>query len=589
MNSLRRMLRFFIPYRLQAISAMLLLLAVVVADLLVPRLTQRIIDQGIARQDLGMILRTSLLMLGVALLSALFAVGNTLLAVRVAMGVSTDIRSALVCKVQTFSFGNLDRLQTGQLLVRATSDVSQVQTVAQLSLRMMTRAPLWVLGSVIMLVATSRQLALLMLGLLPVIGLVVGVFLIRVRPLFVAVQKRLDRLNQVLQENLAGVRVVKAFVRVEHENRRFDEANRGLTTDTVKVMQWIAILVPTMTVFVDLAIVGVVWLGGKSAVAGDFTLGEIVASVNYMTFSLFPLMMLAGLISPIAAADASAGRIWEVLDAAPEVEDLAETQPVGHAEQETAAPVGARVAFEGVCFSYNGDCSEPVLQNIDLVAEPGQTVAILGATGSGKSSLVHLIPRFYDVDRGRVTLDGVDVRDIPLGDLRAQVSMALQETVLFAGSIGENIRYGRPEATEEEIVSAAMAAQAHDFIMASAQGYNSPVGQRGVGLSGGQRQRIAIARAILVQPRVLILDDSTSAVDVETEARIQSALEKAMEGRTCFIVAQRISTVLDADKIVVLDQGWIVAQGTHAELLRDSPIYREIYESQLGDGAGANG
>jgi ATP-binding cassette subfamily B multidrug efflux pump len=583
------MLRFMAPYRAKALLSMLLLAGVVAADLLVPRLTQRIIDEGIARQDMGMILRTSLLMLGAALLSALLAIGNTVVAVRVAMGVSTDIRSALVRKIQSFSFGNLDRLQTGRLLVRATSDVMQVQTMAQLSLRMMTRAPLWVMGSVIMLIATSRQLALLMLALLPVIGAVIAVFLTRVSPLFVAVQARLDRLNQVLQENLAGVRVVKAFVRVEHENRRFDGANRDLMVDTIRVMQWIAMLVPTMTVFVDLAIVGVIWLGGRSAIAGDFTLGEIVASVNYMTFSLFPLMMLAGLIAPVAAADASAGRIWEVLDAAPDVQDQATTCPPSTGAPASADAVGARVAFEGVCFGYDGDCSEPVLQDIDLEARPGQTVAILGATGSGKSSLVHLIPRFYDVDKGRVTLDGVDVRDIPLADLRAQVGTALQEAVLFAGSIRDNIRYGRPDATEEEVVAAAMAAQAHDFIMTSPDGYDTAVGQRGVNLSGGQRQRIAIARAILVQPRVLILDDSTSAVDVETEAKIQDALERAMGGRTRFVVAQRISTVLNADKIVVLDQGRIAAQGTHAELMAVSAIYREIYESQLGDGAGGNG
>ncbi len=611
MKSLRRMFRFVKPYQKNAILAMVLLLGVVAADLLIPRLTQRVIDEGIARQDLGMIVSTALLMLGAAALSALFSIGNTLLSVRVAMSVGTDLRSAIVRKVQTFSFGNLDRVQTGQLLVRTTSDVNQVQVIVLMSLRMLTRAPLWMIGSVVMLITTSPQLALLMLALLPVILVMIGFFLVKARPLFLSVQEKLDRLNQVMQENLAGVRVVKAFVRVEHENRRFDQANRDLMAENIRVMQLVAMLIPTMLALVNMAVVGVIWLGGNSAIAGDFTVGEIVASINYMAFSLFPMMMLGSMVGPISAADASAGRIWEVLDSAADVQERPQTQAL--------LDVAGRVVFEDVTFSYNGsnDFSrsdgaratevattpdEPVLKNISLVAEPGQTVAILGATGSGKSSLVHLLPRFYDVEAGRVTLDGVDVRDLPLETLRAQVGIVLQETVLFSGTIRDNIRYGRPEATEEEVFAAAKAAQAHEFIMSFPNGYDTEVGQRGVNLSGGQKQRIAIARALLVQPKILILDDSTSAVDVETEARIQAALEELMADRTSpsallrtspsaplrtsFIIAQRISTVLNADKIVVLDRGQIAAMGTHTELMASSPIYREIYESQLGnDGA----
>ncbi len=576
MSNLRRLLKFVGPYKRRAILSMALLLGVVVADLLIPRLTQQAIDEGVAKQDMGMILTTSLLMLGAAVLSALFSVGNTVLSVRVAMGVSADLRSALVRKIQTFSFGNLDHIQTGQLLVRTTSDVNQVQLIVQMSLRLLTRAPLWMIGSVVMLTATSRQLALLMLALLPLAGGIIWFFLTKGRPLFLSVQKKLDTLNQVLQENLAGVRVVKAFVRDEHENARFDRANRDLTAENVKVMQLIATLIPTMLFLVNLGVVGVVWFGGKSAILGDFTVGQIMASINYMAFSLFPLMMLAGMIGPISAADASAERIWEVLDSTAEVQDRPEAQSLPH--------VTGRVAFEEVCFSYNQGCDEPVLKDVNLVAEPGQTVAILGATGSGKSSLIHLIPRFYDADGGSVTLDGVDVRDIPLDELRAQVGIALQEAVLFSGTVRGNISYGRPDATEEEVIAAAKAAQAHDFITAFPDGYDTAVGQRGVNLSGGQKQRIAIARALLVQPKVLILDDSTSSVDVETEAEIQAALEKLMAERTSFVIAQRISTVLGADKIVVLDQGQIAAEGTHAELMASSPIYQEIYESQLGDG-----
>jgi ATP-binding cassette subfamily B protein len=558
------------------VLALVLLVGVVIADLLIPRLTQQVIDQGINQQDMRVIVTTSAMMLGAAALSAMFAIGNTLLSVRVAIGAATDLRSALVRKVQTFSFGNLDRLQTGQLLVRATSDVNQVQMIVQMSLRILTRGPLWMLGSIAMLVITSTQLSLLMLALFPVILGIIWFFLSRARPLFFSVQQKLDWLNQVLQEGLAGVRVVKAFVRDGHENARFERANRDLTVENIKVTKLVAVLIPTMMTLVNLAVVGVIWFGGGLVSTGDLTVGEIVASINYMTFSLFPLMMLGGMTGPISAADASAGRIWEVLDSTAEVQNRPGARGL--------PSVGGCVVFEDVCFSYNHGCEEPVLQDIDLVAEPGQTVAILGATGSGKSSLVHLIPRFYDVDWGRVTLDGVDVRDIPLDALRAEIGIALQETVLFSGTIRDNVRYGRPEATEDEVVAAAQAAQADGFITSFPDGYDSLVGQRGVNLSGGQKQRIAIARALLTRPKILIFDDSTSAVDVETEAEIEAALEQLMDDSTTFVIAQRISTVLNADKIVVLDGGQVAAEGTHRELMASSPIYREIYESQLGSG-----
>jgi len=317
-------------------------------------------------------------------------------------------------------------------------------------------------------------------------------------------------------------------------------------------------------------------------VGGQMTLGEIVASVNYVTYSLFPMLMLGMMIGPLSAAEASAGRILEILDAEPDVRD----RP--HPRRPLAA--GGRLAFENVSFSYDGaDSGEAVLRDINLIADAGEKIAILGATGSGKSSLVHLIPRFYDVTGGRITLDGVDVRDIPLKALRGRMGIALQETVLFRGTLRDNIRYGRPDAAEEEVVSAAKAARAHDFIASLPQGYDTAVGERGATLSGGQKQRVAIARALLVRPGILILDDSTSAVDVETEADIESALDEWMKGRTSFIIAQRVSTVLNADKIVVLDQGRIAAAGSHNKLIAGSPIYREIYESQLGDGGTADG
>jgi ATP-binding cassette subfamily B multidrug efflux pump len=581
MKSLRRILGFVKPYRKQAILALIILLATVVSDLLIPRLTQTIIDDGIAKGNMQTIVVTALLMIGAAVLSALFTIVNTLLAVRVSMNTGADLRSAIVRQVQAFSFGNLDRVQTGQLLVRATNDVIMVQMVVLMGLRIMTRAPLWMIGSMFLLITTSPQLSLLMLGLLPIIAGLIWFFATKARPAFMSVQRKLDRLNQVMQESLEGVRVVKAFVRDEHESARFGQANRDLTDQMIQVGQLIAVLMPVMSVLVNLGVVGVVWFGGRLAMLGGLKIGEVVASVNYMTLSIFPLMMLGMMLGPLSAADASAERILQVLDAEPEVKDRTDARaPSG---------VAGRVAFENVCFSYNHGCGEPVLNGIDLAAEPGQRVAILGATGSGKSSLIHLIPRFYDVERGRVTLDGMDVRDMPLHGLRAQVGVALQEAVLFSGTIRDNIRYGCPEATDEEVVAAAKAAQAHEFIMAFPDGYDTEVGQRGVNLSGGQKQRLSIARALLVHPKVLILDDSTSAVDFETEAEIEVALAQLHADCTTFVVAQRISTVLNADKIIVLERGQIAAEGTHAELMASSPIYREIYESQLGNGEVRNG
>lgn len=584
MASLKRMFRFVKPYRWQSVIALTLLLGMVGADLLIPRLTQRIIDRGIANGDMRMIATTALVMIGVAFISALFSIGNTLLAVRVSQGFAADVRSAIVRKVQTFSFGNLDRLRTGKLLVRTTSDVNMVQSIITMSLRLLTRAPVWIVGSIVMLILTSRQLAVMMACFLPVIAVLILLFMRKAQPLFLAVQRRLDRLNTVLQENLAGVRLVKAFVRVSHEEARFDDANTELMTKNIRVMELLAILIPTMLLIVNLGIVGAVWFGGASAIHGQMTLGELVASINYLTFALFPILMLAGMIGPLAAADASAGRILEVLDSAAVVQEKKTARPLEN--------VAGRVLFENVSFSYAQDGRDPVLKGINLIAEPGETVAILGATGAGKSSLIHLIPRFYDVSEGRVSIDGFDVRDIRLHSLRVQIGVALQEAVLFGGTIRDNICYGHPHADEEEVITAAKAAQAHAFISALPNGYDTRVGQRGVTLSGGEKQRIAIARALLVRPKIIILDDSTSAVDVETEAKLQDALDRLIaqsEGDTTrFIVAQRISTVLLADKIVVLDQGKVAAIGTHTELLATCPIYQEIYESQLGDGGMAD-
>jgi ATP-binding cassette subfamily B multidrug efflux pump len=579
MKSLFRLYRFLAPYRLRSVVALLLLFGMVGADLLIPRLTQRIIDQGIAKNDLHVVITTALVMVGAALLSAAFALVNNYLSVNVAMSFAADVRGALIRKVQTFSFGNLDSLHTGKLIVRSTSDVNIAQMIVMLSLRILTRAPIWIIGAVVLLVLTNPHLALMMTVFVPLIALLVWLFARKARVLFQWVQEQLDRLNTVLQENLAGVRVVKAFVRTAHEEERFGDANEALMTRTIRVAEILAFFLPSTLLLLNLAVVGAVWLGGRTVIAGEMSVGEVVAAINYIAFALFPVLLLAAMLGPIAAADASASRILEVLDAEPDVKEAAHPSPLG-------SPRG-RIAFEGVGFRYHGNEAEPALSDVSFVAEPGETIAILGATGAGKSTLIHLIPRFYDVTAGRITFDGVDIRELALHDLRSTIGVALQESQLFFGTVRDNIRYGRMDAGDEEVMAAARAAQVHEFVAGLPDGYDTMIGARGVTLSGGQRQRVAIARALLVEPKVLILDDSTSALDVETEVRLQDALDDLVRtsnrATTRFIVAQRLSTVLLADKILLLDQGRVVAAGTHRELLEGSSMYQEIYRSQLGD------
>jgi ATP-binding cassette subfamily B multidrug efflux pump len=433
------------------------------------------------------------------------------------------------------------------------------------------------IGSLILMFNTDSRLSLMMLPILVIITIIITFFVSKMGTLFRSVQQRLDKLNTVLQENIAGVRLVKAFVRADYEAGRFEESNEAYTQNTIKVMRFMTTLSPSMSIFVNLAIVAVIWIGGIQAIDNSITVGQLVAFVNYLQTTLGPLTIMVMLANVAAAGMASAERINEVLETVPEVQD--EAQPLSLPE--ISQP---RIVFENVGFHYNGSSDEEVLQNIDLIAEPGQTVAILGATGAGKSSLVSLVPRFYEASSGRIMLNGMDVRAVWQEELMRHVGIVPQETVLFSGTVRDNIRYGRPNASDEEVMAAAQAAQAHEFILNLPQGYNTHIEERGANLSGGQKQRIAIARALLMRPSILILDDSTSSVDVATETKIQEALKEWMKGRTSFMVAQRISTVLNADKIVVIDEGRITAQGTHEQLMQTSPIYKEIYDSQLGNG-----
>ena len=579
MTSITRLWRFVRPYRRMVVVGLLLIAIVAAVDLALPRLLQSIINTGIRQRNLSAVLNGALIMMGLTLVSAAATVGSMLFAVRMSQRASADMRHELFVHIQSFSFANYDQLQTGELLTRLTSDITQVAQFLWMTMRVFVRAPLMVVGSSILLLLTNWQLGLLMLALLPATVLLFLLYAKRAQPLFMELQRRLDRLNTILQENLSGVRVVKAFVRAGHENERFDSASVELRERAVRVERMLAFLSPTLRLLINLGLVAVVWFGGVQVVQGTLNLGQVVALSNYVWWMVFPLINLSMSAGFISSADASTRRIFEVLDSRPAVADN------GRAELPSAER--RRVALEDVVFAYGEQEEEPVLQGVSLVAEPGETVALLGATGSGKSTLINLVPRFYDVTEGRVTLDGVDVRDLPLDTLRSWLGVVPQETLLFSGTIRDNIRYGRPDASDEEVLAAAQAAQAHDFVMGFPDGYDTWVGQRGASLSGGQKQRIAIARALLLRPAVLIMDDSTSSVDVETEGRILSALDRLMDGTTRLVVAQRISGILNADRIVVLDRGRIVASGTHRELMASSPIYQDIYRSQLGNGADA--
>ena len=576
MSQLKRVFSYLKPYTKEAVLSMVFLGLVVVLDLSIPRMVQTLVDQGIANQNMDLILRTSLMMIGASILSAIMMMGNTIFAVKASRGFEADIRESMFKKIQTFSFGNLDDLSSSQLLTRLTSDLNQVQRIVTMTLRVFTRAPLMMVGSLTLMWTTNSQLTKYVLFLMPIVGVFITLFIRYMQPLFTRIQERLEQLNQVLEENLSGIRIVKAFVRRDYEGERFNKANTELTEVSVKTNQLIGVLFPIIILIMNLGIVAIIYFGGIQVVQGTTTLGIIMAFTNYVFSAMFPLMMLAMMAGQISYAEASAKRIIQVLDAEPEIQNKAEAV---HLDD-----VSGRVEFQNVTFSYRDDGGDSVLRDVSFIAEPGETVAILGSTGSGKSSLIHLISRFYDVSDGRVLVDDNDIRDVKIKSLRKHIGISLQEAVLFSGTIRDNVRYGRPNATEEEVMEAAKAAQAHEFITGFPQGYDTAVGQRGVNLSGGQKQRLAIARALLVKPAILILDDSTSAVDVETETKIEEALEDLIADTTSFIIAQRISTVLNADKILILDEGRIVAEGNHAQLMDTSPIYREIYDSQLGDG-----
>ena len=578
-GGLRRAVGYLSQHRGSTAAAYGALVGATLAQLAVPQLVQNMIDavtQGttVADRAIGetLLINAGLLIVAFAAMRGIFSFVQAFMAEKTSQGLAFDLRNAIFAKVQRLSFSYYDRNQTGQLMIRATDDVERVRMFIAQGLVMAAQAFLLLIGALVILALTNWQLTLVVLPLLPIALVLFMVFGRVSQPLFMAVQIKLSALNTILQENLAGIKVVKAFAREPYEKQRFDASATALMAQQLRVSRVFSFLFPMIFLVAQIGQAAVLYFGGKQILAGTLNLGEYQKFSLYLVYVFFPLGQLGFIIALMSQATASANRIFEILDARSDIVDKpgAITMP----------PIQGRVEFKNVTFRYFGS-GNPVLNNVSFTVEPGQTVALLGATGSGKSSIINLLPRFYDASTGAVMIDGHDVRDVTIDSLRSQIGIVLQETNLFSGSIRDNIAFGRPDATDKEVIAAARAASADDFIMSFPQGYDTPVGERGTTLSGGQKQRIAIARALLLNPHLLILDDSTSSVDLVTEYNIQKALDSLMHGRTSFVIAQRISTVLNADLILVLEHGRIAARGTHEELLEGSPIYAEIYHSQL--------
>ena len=574
MTGIKRTFSYIQKNWLPAAGALLSLFLVNAANLISPKLLQRLVDEGIATLDMDIVWGVVIALFGVAIVRGFFNFLQGYLSEVASQGVAYELRNAIFKKLQNLSFSYHDHSQTGKLMTRMTSDVELVRMFLGRGLIMLISSIVLMVGTLIMLFAMNWILTLLVMLVIPGVAMVFMGFVKKIMPMSKTVQKKLGTLNTILQENLAGMRIVKAFAREGYEIERYSAANIDLLDANVSMIKLFTTFFPLVFFMGRVGTVIVVGAGGLFVINGTLTLGELVAFTGYLAYLMQPMFMMGMIGAMLSRAEASAQRLFDVLDAESDVADAPDAVSLPKVE--------GRVELRDVRFRYIGAESD-VVSDFSFVANPGQTIAILGQTGSGKSSIITLIPRFYDVAEGAVLIDGHDVRGVTLDSLRKQIGIVLQETTLFTGTIRENIAYGRPEASLDDVISVAKAAQAHDFILEQPDGYDTEVGERGVKLSGGQKQRIAIARALLLDPRILIMDDSTSSVDAETEYKIQQALEELQKGRTTFVIAQRISTVRNADKILVLDNGKLAAEGTHEELQESSELYMEIIETQFGE------
>ncbi|MCX7024630.1 MAG: ABC transporter ATP-binding protein [Spirochaetes bacterium] len=568
-----RLLRLLKPYTVPVLAVVIVVFFQCMSDLYLPTLMSDIVNKGITNGDINYILQTGALMLLVAFGGSICAILASYLSSHAAMGFGEILRSRIFGKVSSFSLHEFDRIGTPSLVTRSTNDVTQVQMVVLTMMRMMISAPIMAIGGIIMAVSKDRGLAWVIIVVIPVLAAIIISTAVRGFPLFRAIQKKIDGINLILREGLTGIRVIRAFDRVEDEKARFDEANRDLTRISIRVNRMFAVLMPAMMLVMNLTTVSIIWFGSNRIDRGTSNIGNMMAFLQYAMQILFSFLMASLLFIMLPRAQASAERINEVLDIEPDIRDPERRDAVAPMER-------GLLEFRNVDFWYHG-AEEPALRDISFTARPGEVTAIIGSTGSGKSTLINLIPRFYDVGEGAILVDGVDVREMPQAALRDRIGLVPQKAVLFTGTIADNIRYGREDATEDEVRMAAATAQALGFIEEMPERFDSPIAQGGTNVSGGQKQRLSIARALVKRPEIYLFDDSFSALDFKTDASLRVALRKVTSDATVLIVGQRVATIRDADRIIVLDEGRIAGMGTHAELYSGCEVYREIVASQL--------
>jgi len=572
MTSMIKLFRFLKPFAWPVAAVLALLLFQTLADLYLPTLLADIVDTGIVNGDTQYILSIGGQMLLFAAGSALCMITASYLSAKIATGFGKDLRSRVFSRVESYSLNEFDQVGTASLITRTTNDITQIQQVLIVMMRMMISAPIMCIGGIIMAVSKDAVLSLVFVVVLPVLAGAILIIFRKGVPLFQAMQVNLDQLNRVLREGLTGIRVFRAFNRLDYERERFLEANSDLTSMAIKVNKLMAALMPVMMLVMNISTIAIVWYGGIRVDRGDMQVGDMMAFIQYAMLIMFSLIMISFMFIMIPRAEASAVRINEVLDIVPEIKDA---EIVKQADSKRGF-----VEFKNVTFSYPG-AEQPAISNISFLAGPGEVTAIIGGTGSGKSTLINLIPRFYDIDKGSILVDGVDVRELSQESLRAKIGFVPQKAVLFTGTIADNIRYGKEVATDKEVRHAAEIAQATEFITGMKDGFDSVIAQGGANISGGQKQRLSIARALVRRPEIYVFDDALSALDFKTDARLRAALRKETAGATVLIVAQRVSTVMDADRIIVMEEGKIAGTGSHRELMNTCDVYREIVYSQL--------